>query len=211
VEGHQQEGIILGLAAELERVTEPSDLVAVHGLAWNPALFYYARRRGHMAVAQNEPFAWDLIHDGPYVYLVVFEPDATDLRFTSRWSWIGALGEHTYAIGDGSDELSGASFVSTERGPRVDAHLSRALPLRSPGTIDCGLPVRMAAGSEGTWIELREPPSTARVAVTGLAPLPARELVYVGPELGDAGHVAITCSPLERLSIANVWDAGPVG
>jgi hypothetical protein len=209
--GKEWETTILELVDEVERTTEPSDLVAVHGLAWNPALFYYARRQGHMVVADNEPFAYDLIHDGPYEHFVVFEPDETDLMFLDRWSWIGALGEHMYAIGDGPAEISDASFVSTERGAAVEAHLSAAVSIGSPATIDCGNPVRVPAGTEGTWIELSDPPPNARVAVATLASLPARQLIFVAPELADGGHVAITCGPLDRLSIANVWGAGAIG
>jgi hypothetical protein len=46
--------------------------------------------------------------------------------------------------------------------------------------------------------------------VSGLASLPARDFIFVGPELAEGEHVALTCGPHDRLSIANVWDAGPV-
>jgi hypothetical protein len=206
------EATVLGLADEVARVTSPSDLVAVQGLDWNPALLYYARRRGLMVVPGDEPVAYDLIDAGPYAHLIVYAPDETDLGFTSRWSWIGALGEHTYAIGDDPGEVSAAHLVTTDRGAHVDAHLARAPSIGSPRTIDCGSPARLpAAASQGTWIELKDPPRSARIAVPWLALLPARELVYVAPELADDGSIAISCGGVDRLRVTAVRNAPALG
>ena len=207
----EHDALVLGLADELDRVTRPADLVAVAGYAWNPALLYYARRRGHMLLHENEPFAYDLVHAGPYAHLFVYEPDEADLGFTSRWSWIGALGEHTYALGDDPGEVSAAPFVTTEHGADVDAHLARSAAIGSPRTIDCGRTVRLPAGSEGTWLELRDPPSGARIAIPALAPLPARALAYVAADATGEGVATITCSGAERLAVAKIWNAGRVG
>ena len=204
------EAVVLGLADELDRVTSASDLVAVQGLDWNPALLYYAHRRGHMVPPSHEPFAFDLIDAQPYAHLLVYQPDDTDLKFTSRWSWIGALGAHTYAIGDDPSYVGGAPFLTTNHGAEVDAHLARAASVGSPGTIDCERPVSVSGGSQGTWLELSDPPPSARVAVPSLAPLPARQLFHVAPELAEGGSFTVACSGAERLSIARAWDARPM-
>jgi hypothetical protein len=205
------EALVLGLADELDRVTSPSDLVAVNGLDWNPAVLYYARRRGHMVPPRHESFAYDLIRAGPYAHLLVYEPGETDLGFMTRWRSIGALGAHTYAIGDEARTVARAPFLTTGRGAALNAHLARAASIGSPGTIDCARPAPIPAGMQGTWLELRDPPPSARVTVPSLAPLPARRLVFVAPELVERGAFTVACSGVERLSITRAWDAGPIG
>ena len=207
--GGSREAAFSRLADELERVTRPSDLVAAYGLDWNPAVFYYAHRKGHMVVAENEPLAYDLIDRGPYAHLIALDPDAVDPDLTSRWVWIGALGEHTYALADNPAALSGARFVSAERSPAADAHLAGAPSVASRRTLDCNRSVRLAAGLQGTWLELRDPPRTARIAVPTLASLPARRLVFVARELSNGGSFTIACRGADRLAITSVKAAGP--
>jgi hypothetical protein len=153
----------------------------------------------------NRHFAYDLIHDGPYAHLVVIGPETPDpdLRFMSRWAWIGSLSEHVYAIADDPAELPNAPLVSTDRRAAVMGHLAEA---PSPGwkaTIECGIPARVPASSQGTWIELADPPPGARLTAPGLAPLPARRFAFVASGIAEIG-----CSGVDRLSIAASWDAG---
>jgi hypothetical protein len=203
----EREALFTNLADELAQVTGPTDLVAAYGLEWNPAVFYYARRKGLMVTSANESLTYDLIGNGPYAHLIAL---GEKRDFLARWPWIGALGQHTYALADNAGELSGAPFVVTERGRALDAHLSEAPRLRSPRTLDCSRPLRIRAGSQGTWLELRTRARKARVAVPTLAPLPARRMVFIGAELAEDGSFTIDCGGVDRLSIAGARDAGPM-
>jgi hypothetical protein len=204
--GTQEEATVLGLAEELGSVTEPSDLVAAEGLDWNPAVFYYAGRRGHMVVDANRAFAYDLLAKGPYAHLVVSDPADADLGFTSRWPWLGSLSEHVYAIADRPGELGGASLVTTDE-VGVEAHLADAPTLGPPRSLPCGTPVVLRAGSEGTWLELSDPAPRARVSAQGLAPVPARRFVFVEPDLATSGEITLTCTGVADLALVDRRDA----
>jgi len=212
LEGRNEEvDTVLALAGEVDSATQPTDRVAVVGLDWNPAVLYYARRWGHMVVGDNVPFAYDLIRDNAYRHLLIAQPRETDLGFVDRWTWIGALTEHVYAIADDPSELSSAMFATTNDRAEVEAHLARSAALiAAPNRVPCGERIRIPAGSRGTWIELVDPPENALIAVPGsLGPLPARRFIFVSSELVNEGRVTITCTGADSLSIVRVRDAGP--
>jgi hypothetical protein len=164
-----------------------------------------------MVVDANVPFAYDLVRDGAYRHLLVAEPREADLRFIDRWAWIGALTKHVYAIADDPSELSSAQVATTNERAGVEAHIARATVLTgAPSRVQCDRPIRLPAGSRGTWIELASPPETARIAVSAaLAPLPARRFVFVSSEFANAGRLPMTCTGTDSLSIVQIRDAGP--
>ncbi len=63
IHGADDDPQVLPLARELESLTRTGDLVAYSGLAWSPAVPYYADRWGHMLVFENDAFSFDLVHD----------------------------------------------------------------------------------------------------------------------------------------------------
>lgn len=199
---------VLPLAREIEARTQPGDPVAVVGLDWSPAVLYYAHRRGHMVPPANEPFAYDLIHDQGYRYLLVADPTTADLGFLSRWRWVGAFGPHMYAIADLPSGLSRSRFVVTDASAVVRTRAS-GRKLVGGFRMRCGRRTRIPSGENGTWIMLKRPKARARITVSeGLAPLPARTAVFAARELADGTGLTISCTGTTSLKVVDVIDAG---
>ena len=200
----------LPLALELESVTEPEDLVAVVGLDWSPAVLYHAHRRGHMVVDANEPFAYDLIHDEGYRHVLVAYPGDTDLQFLYRWRWLGALGQHTFAVADAPRELPSTSFV-VSNSANARRYLESGRPLVPDGfRLTCGQDMSVPAGDRGTWIELREPSEQARVSVSDeLVALPARTHLFVAADLASRGRIRLMCYGTPTLSVLRIVAGRP--
>jgi hypothetical protein len=198
------------LARELEAATSPDDLVAVVGLDWSPAVLYHARRRGHMVVDANESFAYDLIHDTGYRHVLVADPSTTNLVFLSRWRWIGALGPHTFAVADDAGELPATRFVGSDE-PPAQRYLDRGRILDPNGfRLACGRRSSVPAGDRGTWIELRDPPERARIAVLDdVLALPARAHVFVDAGLASGGSIPLTCEGTSSLVVLRVVAGRP--
>ena len=213
IHGTESDERALPFAEEIKAHTKSQDRVAIVGLDWSPAVLYYARRRGHMVPPANEPFAYDLIHDQGYRYLLVADPSNTDLGFLSKWKWVGGLGPHTYALADSPTQLPKSAIVATD-----DTRAVNALTTAGGGLIGreirlpCGQPVRVPRGAKGTWIRFAKPERNARVTISeNLAPLPARSAVFVAGELAAEGkRFAISCTGAEALAIVGVIDAGRV-
>lgn len=200
----------LPLARELEAVTKPDDLVAVVGLDWSPAVLYHARRRGHMVVDHNESFAYDLIHDTRYRHVLVANPATTNLAFLSRWRWLGALAPHTFAVADDPGKLPATRFIGSDD-PSARSYLDRGRTLVPDGLrLTCGRRSSVPAGDPGTWIELRDPPARARIAVSGdLVALPARTRIYVDAGLANGGSIPMRCQGTPSLTVLRVVAGRP--
>ena len=101
-----------------------------------------------------------------------------------------------------TDDLDAAKARFSSEPPHV------ARPLR----VRCGRATSVPAGFHGTWLILaRAPPNARIIASQDLASLPARNAVFVGPELTVGKHLSISCSGAESLTIADVIDAGRPG
>ena len=205
IHGADDDPQVLPLAREVGDLTRTGDLVAYSGLAWSPAVPYYADRWGHMLVFENEAFAFDLVHDQGYSYLLVSYPLTADLTPFERWTWLGSLGPHTYALADSPRDLHGARFVATNA-PRP---IESATAIRRDLRIPCDAPVRLPAGSRGTWIQSKTEARDARLAVSELAPLPTSRALFVAPDLADGGKLTVQCTGTPELVIDVFDGAGP--
>lgn len=205
IHGGDDDPQVMPLASEIRAHTRASDLVAIVGLDWSPAVLYYAHRRGQMVTAWSQDVAFDLIHRDGYRYLLMVDPAHDDLAFMERWRWVGALGRHLYGLADTAADLPRADVVSTDPDPGLSARLGRAASLPgSPESIRCGGGTPVETGEEGTWIVLDEPAPGARVFVGARAPVPARGAVFVSPRLTSGGIVTVGCSGATRLAVRRV-------
>jgi hypothetical protein len=208
IHGADDDPQVLPLARELESLTRAGDLVAYSGLAWSPAVPYYADRWGHMLVFENDAFSFDLVHEQGYRYLLVGEPLTADFAPFERWRWLGSLGPHTYALADAPRELGDARFVATNAPHPLESTAGIRRNLRIP----CDADVRIPAGRRGTWIQPLTDAPAARLAVSDeLAPLPTRQSLFAARELATDGRLTVHCTGAPSL-VVNVFDAaGPTG
>jgi hypothetical protein len=205
IHGGEEDPQVMRLASEIRAHTGASDLVAIVGLDWSPAVLYYAHRRGHMVTAWSQDVAFDLIHRDGYRYLLMADAAHDDLAFMGRWRWVSALGRHLYGVADTAAGLPHADVVSTDPAPGLNARLGRVGSLPgSPEWIRCGVGTPVRTGAEGTWIVLDDPAPGARVFVGDRAPVPARRAVFVSPRLAAGGVVTVGCSGAERLAVRRV-------
>ena len=148
-----------------------------------------------MVVQVNEPFAWDLVRDAGYEYLLVGNPEAIDHEPLTRWPWLGSLAPHSYALADTPRELRAAPFVATDVGRPAGPTIGRGIRVK------CDAPTSLPAGGRGTWIRPRERPPGARIAVGDLAPLPLRATLYARPTLTRNGMLPISCAGAPSLTL----------
>jgi hypothetical protein len=197
----------LTLAAEVAARTNPDDRVLVLGLDWNPAVLYYARRRGLMVVERNADASYDLAYEAGYRHVAVRRPDEEDLAPLARWRWIGAVGPHTYVVSDSAREIEAADLRATDGASAA----RRGTLLRGDVNVDCGAPVRLPAGASGTWLLARGGPArAARIAASrSLAPVPLRHATYVASRLSTGGALTISCAGTDAIELDVVAAAPP--
>ena len=187
--------------------TRPGDAVGVVGLDWSPELLYYADRRGLMVVDQLQETMYDAMRADGYRYLFVVDPTKADLTPLTRWPWLGAIGPHTYVIGDDESDMSGAEFVSTDD---PSAFRTATTTLRTTTRIPCGPPTRLPSGRRGTLLQIENPSRAGRVRISEeLAPLPTRRALFVGRRVAGGG-LTLTCFGQPSL-VVDVFDAPPPG
>lgn len=203
IHGADDDPQVLPLARELESLTRSGDLVAYSGLAWSPAVPYYANRWGHMLVFQNDVFSFDLIHEQGYRYLLVSDPLTADFAPFERWTWLGSLGLHTYALADTPSDLRDARFIATD----VPSPMESARSIRRDLRIPCESFVRVPAGRRGTWIQPVTKARDARLTVSDeLAPLPTRTSLFAARELATNGTLTVRCTGAPSL-VVEVFEA----
>ena len=129
IHGADDDPQVLPLARELDSLTRTGDLVAYSGLAWSPAVPYYADRWGHMLVFENACVLIRPRSRAGLRYLLVGDPLTADFAPFERWRWLGSLGPHTYALADAPRDLGEPRFVATNA-PQSD----RSRPRRSVAT-----------------------------------------------------------------------------
>jgi hypothetical protein len=190
-------------AREVDGLTRPDDLVGVVGLDWSPTVLYYANRWGLMVVESNAELSYDTIHREAYRHLLVAYPSDTDLSPLARWRWLGALGPQMYGVADRRDELPESRFIATDSRFPPEGRI-----VRRRRRIRCGETTGIPSGKRGTLIRVAQPSPTTQVTVSAeLAPLPARRMLFVAPELADAGVVPVTCSGPSSM-LVDIFD-GP--
>jgi hypothetical protein len=161
-----------------------------------------------MVPPANEPFAYDLIHDQGYRYLLVADPTTADLGLLSRWRWVGALGPHMYAIADLPSGLSRSQFVATNdaRPP------SGSILVKDRFQMPCGRRVRVPHGEKGTWIRFEGPLEGVRLTLSDkLVPVPARTAVFIATDGPGRRLLTISCTGRKSLAVAEIVDAGLPG
>ncbi len=208
IHGGYDDPQVMPLASEIASHTSSDDLVATVGLDWSPAVLYYAHRRGHMVTSHALDASLEAIHRDGYRYLLVADPVQEDLDFMTRWRWVGALAPHLYGIADAGARLPRGGVVATDPDPPLAARLDRAPSVPGPpDAVTCGVGTRVRAGRSGTWLLFADPAPGARISIAGLAPVPARRAVFVGPDLDENGTIVMTCSGAAFLQVAGVVDA----
>jgi hypothetical protein len=155
---------------------------------WTPAYLYYARRWGHMVVAETEDVAYDLIRERDYRYFVAY--DHTDLRPLERWRYVAALDRNLYALSDQRREVGNASLVATNVRP-ASARTPRPLTLVCDGRTRV-VPIP----ASGAWLSFAGPDASARLWASSdeLAGVPLRRYAWVDVRLARAGEVALRCT-----------------
>jgi MFS family permease len=187
IHGAEDDPAVLPLAAQIAAHTEPDDRIALAIDDWTPAYLYYARRWGHMVVAETEDVAYDLIREHDYRYFVAY--DHKDLRPLERWRYVAALDRNLYALGDERADVEEAPLVATSVRP-ASARAVRPLTLVCDGRTRV-VPVPMS----GAWLSFAGPDASARLwASDELAGVPLRRYAWVDGRLARAGEVALRCT-----------------
>lgn len=204
IHGADDDAQVMPLARQIATYTAEEDLIGVAGLDWSPAVLYYARRWGHMAVRTTEErIAYDLMHQQGYRYFLSADPQHGDLERLDRWRFVGALDRNLYALADRPAELSESLALTTDYAAVVNADPDET----QAREISCDKPVSIRSGAHGTWIRFAPSEPRAQVTVSSeLAPLPVRGALYVGPELSSKGLVTLTCAGVPTLRIVGVSD-----
>lgn len=203
---------VLPRAAELARLSRPDEEVLVVGRDWSPDLLYYARRRGQMLPpALLDPAFVDRLESSRHRTMAAWDPDTDPLWPASRWSWIGAIGAHTYSLAGSPAELRGADVAASDDSAAfAEASRSGRALSGSPFVVRCGTPAVLPAGAAGTWLRLASAPRDARLGVSpDLAPVPARQVVVIAGGAADGAVVHLTCAGADSLIVVEAIDAPP--
>lgn len=191
-------------AAELAALSRPDDLVLVIGRDWDPAVLYYARRRGltlpdrYVERAIDEGWL-----DAGYVVASSARPETDRLDVLRQWVAIAPIGPRTYAIAGSPQAFVGRYVVGARD---ADAMPGGLIPLvADPVSIGCGAasPFRIPGSARGEW--LRFAPATsggARIRIGAeLAPLPLVAAVYVPP---SSDTLELTCSGAASVTLLGI-------
>lgn len=204
VHGSEDDPQVLPLARELESRTGPDDRIAVVGLEWSPAVLYYAHRRGHMLVPENQEASLDLIDERGYRDLLVGGFQAPDDAFLSRWRWVGARGQHLYSLADSARELAPSLLLATDAAAPSGERL-----VGERFALACDRTATIPYGERGTWIRFGRATVGARLLVGDFAPLPVRRFAFVSQELARDGRLSLSCSGARSLPVLEVVSAPP--
>jgi 4-amino-4-deoxy-L-arabinose transferase-like glycosyltransferase len=184
------------LANELAAVTKPNDLVLTEGLDWNPAVFYYARRRGLM-LRPADPSPSLAARIRPEGYSVLFDAGSGGRAagVARLWPWVGTLSAHTYALAVDARRLRGASAISTsDRTAFVRAAALGHELLGGSRRVECdGSTTALGRYHETVWLELAGSPGRGTFRFGAGPALPLREVAIASPSLA-AGKRGLTFS-----------------
>src|SRR5207248_6529932 len=114
----------LPIARDVQAVTPPSDFVLTEGLDWNPAVLYYARRRGRMlptwfpsslvatVVARAEQSDYHTLavegNDPVLAGVLGLYPDPGGADLLRHWSWVAVRTAQVYSMGNSPEWVQGA-------------------------------------------------------------------------------------------------------
>ena len=198
----------LSLAAELDRYTTADESVLMTGGDWSPVVLYYARRQGQMLPMSllNDAFVASL-HSRGYRTFFAWDPAVDALWPATQWPWIGALGPHTFALGESRSDLRGAMVSSTDD---VSAFAADGRRVPHPASIRCGDVTEIASQSGSLWLRLGPAGRDARVGVlaAGLGALPARSVLMMSPHVASGGVIGLECAGAATITILDAVE-GP--
>lgn len=193
---------------EVREVTGPDDRIVVAGIDWSPGLLYYADRRGLMLHASNIDGAQATAEARRrgYQYFFALRPGADPVHLTRTWSWIGAVSQHVYRLGERPSEVMPAAMLGSTDPAQFDRVSAMGEKLVDGAiSLSCGNPVSIPRGRDATWIRIGGGGAdAARVSISdGIAPLPGVDIVVV-PTIATGSPLELQCAGVESLSIEAV-------
>jgi Gpi18-like mannosyltransferase len=202
---------VLPRAQELAQLSRPDDLVVVIGRMSNPDLAYYSGRKAMMISNENqtEHLLSQLPQQG-YRRLFSWDPAKDDIAITRRWTWSGPIGPRTYALGATPAAVGDAGVLTSDDVALYDRTARSASALSAaPLTIACdGAGHQVPAGTTGTWLRVRPAPGARMSLTPRLAPVPARGLIVVTPQITFGyPYVWLSCTGARQIVVEGVLDA----
>jgi hypothetical protein len=162
-------------AGEVQRVTDPSELVVYLGEEWNPTTPYYADRPGFMLTSQiaDRATVERLARDDDYRYVFSFNPYADPIHFLDAWPWVGVIGPRTYVVGQQREDVDDAPVFASTRASAASGATGGGTALPCDGQ-------RVAIAGGGAPIGVSAPDSEDVRIIVGheFAPLPRVGTVY---------------------------------
>ena len=203
----------LPIVTELSQLSESHERVAVIGLDWSPVTFYYSERRGMMLKGNfiSTDTAEELATRG-YELFAIADPISRDLELAMAWRWIGAVGAHTYRVGDTASDISPARVLGTTDLTAFDDARQRGTVVASgPMVVTCGSPIEIPVDDRAIWIRVSSdtPPELRVIATYSPAPLPITPVIALATPPGEI--VAIDCIGEGTLILWEVVAAPLVG
>ena len=206
----------LAQAREVDAGTKPNDLIVFDGLAWSPAVPYYARRRGMMLTpAIVTPKLLDSLPGQGYTFLyttMLHAPQFSDvaLAVMQRWAWIGAISPHLFRLG--------GTYVSVDEADVAAAtHLFEPLGhpdslIGAPRTLFCdasGVEVGVPTGTAITLEFAAATPGDALALAVDGRWLPAERTVVVNPIMSSSGVLDLGCAGGTELELVAAFAMQP--
>ena len=204
----------LPIVAELRQLSTRQERVALFGLDWSPATLYYSERRGMMPKGNfvNPRTAEELAARG-YELFAIVDPYSRDLELAKAWRWIGAVGPHTYRVGDSASAITPAEILATiDLAAYEDARQRGTIVADGPIAVTCGSPLELATGGSGaTWILVSPDmsPDLRVIASSSPAPLPVTPVLVLATPPGET--VTIDCIGPGSLVLSEIVAAPLVG
>ena len=194
----------LPIARDVQAVTPPSDFVLTQGLDWNPAVLYYARRRGRMlptwfpsslvatVVARAEQSDYHTLavegNDPGLAGVLGLYPDPGGADLLRHWLWVAVRRAQVYSMGNSPEWVQGAPLIGTaDLAAFAQAERRRRLGL-GPLVVRCGSGGLALPGSaQPIWLRVSGgAPAGARLTIAppALAALPVRPVTIVRASAG---------------------------
>ncbi len=172
-------------AAELDRLSTPTEDVVVEGNDWSPEVLFYGRRTGYaLPFAMTDGQRLSLAQAPIHVFLVS-HPDRDRTELLRLWPWTGVAGAYTYLVGHDAADVAAAPIVASDS--RADETTSAAPRLE----LQCDAAPLVVPASGPVVIAADDAPPGARVRLLdGYAPVPVRSTIVVRA----AGELRLSCS-----------------
>lgn len=197
-------------ARELAALSRKDDLVLVLGRDWNPAVLYYARRRG---LTLADRFVTRAIDEGwmddGYTVASVARPQVDPLALLRHWRVIAPVGPRTYHMRGSPSDLADAPVIALTDDAGVP---ESALPvLEGPRELQCGRDAfTVPQPSGGVWLRFAGTSDAARLWITAApAALPLVPAVFIDERALRAGPATLTCSGTSTVTLLGVSEGPP--